>query len=126
MSCANREMLTIAPVPIKHHLLLTPQLDTPEAESTFPASYLSETAPDGVAAVAMEGILPSKRKQPTHLLKFRNRAFGFDTPGPSATRVEAMDVDSSEATGKASVDVKEKKKRKSESKEITPKKKVKA
>ena len=119
-------MLTKAPVPIKHHLLLTPQLDTPEADSTFSASYLSETAPDGVAAVAMEGILPSKRKQPTHLLKFRNRAFGFDTLGPSATRVEAMDVDSSEATGKASVDVKEKKKRKSESKEVTPKKKVKA
>ena len=30
----------------------------------------------------MQGILPSKRAQPTHLLKFRNRAYGYDTPGP--------------------------------------------
>jgi len=109
-----------APVPVTHHLLLTPQMESSSTDTHFSASYLSETAPEGVAPVAMEGVLPSKRKQPTHLLKFRNRAFGFDTPGPGATRVETMEADEA-ATVPA--EVKEKKKRKSESKEVTPKKK---
>lgn len=113
--------LTLAPIPVTHHLLLTPQLDENPVETGFAASYLSETAPDGVAPVAMEGVLPSKRKQPTHLLKFRNRAFGFDTPGPAATRAEVMETDGAEAEVPMPGEVK--KKRKSEGKEVTPKKK---
>ena len=31
---------------------------------------------------------PAKRKQPTHLFKFRNQAYGYSTPGASVTQVE--------------------------------------
>ena len=39
----------------------------------------------------MQGVLPSRRAQPSHLLKFRNKAFGFDTPGPRAKAEAQMD-----------------------------------
>lgn len=66
----------------------------------------------------MQSILPGKRAQPTHLLKFRNMAYGFDTPGPKALKQNVVRaLDSS---------VNEKKRRKAEGKvEVTPKKKVK-
>jgi len=54
----------------------------------------------------MQGVLPVKRAQPTHLLKFRNMAYGFDTPGPGVEPPGArMQVDGPET---------KKKKRKSE------------
>ena len=54
----------------------------------------------------MQGVLPNKRAQPSHLLKFRNRAYGYDTPGPR-TGVARSAVDAI---------VKEKSKRKSDGK----------
>ena len=36
----------------------------------------------------------AKRVQPEHLLKFRNRAFGFDTPGPYATQLQSSNTKS--------------------------------
>ena len=65
----------------------------------------------------MQGVLPSKRAQPTHLLKFRNRAYGFDTPGPPKTEpaaVERIEVD---------LPVKEKKRKSEGKRELTPRRK---
>lgn len=53
------------------------------------------------------------REQPEHLLKFRNRAFGFDTKGPERKRGESngeVDADEDRSAEKA-----ERKKRKLES-----------
>jgi hypothetical protein len=59
-----------APVNITRRLLLSPA-----------APAASE---DGFVAPVKR-----KREQPAHLLKFRNRAFGFDTAGHAATVVDA-------------------------------------
>lgn len=75
----------------------------------------------------MQGVLPGKRAQPTHLLKFRNRAFGFDTPGPGLEVEEmvATQVDSPVREKKRTIILNsseppalERKKRKSEGKEV--------
>jgi hypothetical protein len=89
----------------------------------------------------MEGLLTpigQKRKQPTHLLKFRNRVNGFDTPGPAGPGEDrGMEVDAPDTAemGKSQIsrngekkdkkDKQDKKKRKSEIAE-SPKKKIKA
>ncbi|ORY34204.1 hypothetical protein BCR39DRAFT_516743 [Naematelia encephala] len=77
--------LLVAPIPIKRHLLLTPRIsdNVPAAvqdERPLP-SFLSTTISSTNTNNVQDG-LPAKRTQPAHLLKFRNRAFGFDTPGP--------------------------------------------
>lgn len=131
----------LAPIPVSQHLLLEPQVeDSVEvSESSALPSYLSTDIPDASSAgeVHMEGVLPGKRAQPTHLFKFRNRAFGFDTPGPAATVMAGMDVDGETARAAttaapvAAVDgavqegtKEKKKKRKSEGKDVlsSPKK----
>jgi hypothetical protein len=68
-----------------------------------------------------------KRVQPTHLLKFRNKTVGFDTPGPGgvvdvpATR-EGVEVETNSES--VSAPVEKKKRRKSEKGDgETPKKK---
>lgn len=87
--------------------------------------------------VHMEGVLPGKRAQPSHLFKFRNRAFGYDTPGPAATVISGMDLDEEyanldkgeeKAVTEAEPVKEKKKKRKSEGKDAlaSPKKSKKA
>ena len=72
----------------------------------------------------MELVLPPKRSQPSHLLKFRNRAYGFDTPGPvnglggARSMYEGQSIPEQLASSK--------KKRKSEIKSSPKKKKVKS
>ena len=90
-------------------------------------SYLSETIP-GSSSITVSDVAAStaKRPQPSHLFKFRNRAFGFDTPGPSGTRTQrtGVEIEQQEPAVEPSSPVKEKKKkRKSEGLEATPKKK---
>ena len=124
-----------APIPVTRHLLLTPEeLPHPgskTADSDDPPlpSFLSTTTstiPSG---------LP-KREQPTHLLKFRNAAYGAGTPGPSTvTKGEPPQVDEappisqpsqpSNAEGKKEREKKEKR-RKSDGAIDTPKKSKKA
>lgn len=81
--------MTLAPKPISRHLLLTPQLHTPEQTQNVEArplpSFLSTSIPNTTVPESSENpetLLPAKRQQPTQLLKFRNQAYGFDTPGP--------------------------------------------
>lgn len=85
-SMAKRGKLVRAPVKIARRVILKPE-EKGEGE-------------------AYSVPVKRKREQPEHLLKFRNRAFGFDTAGPgSATQrggKEAMDVE-----GKEDEDVKE-------------------
>ncbi|KAK4688872.1 hypothetical protein P7C73_g1221, partial [Tremellales sp. Uapishka_1] len=101
--------LFVAPLPISQHLLLTPELleaEIPESTSSEPRplpSFLSTAIPENTTTP--ETALPPKRPQPTSLLKFRNKAYGFDTPGPGA------EVEIPAAAEEASVS---KKKRKSE------------
>lgn len=97
LACSVADRLTpIAPIPITHHLLLTPDLSVsqePEEaiEGVQPLpSFLATQPPTSTSTPAdqIEGLGgPSrpKREQPTHLLKFRNRVSGFDTPGHLAT-----------------------------------------
>lgn len=79
-----------------------PELSTAgglSSEDQVPSSFLSVVGqnPTEMMDVPMEGALPAKRKQPAHLLKFRNRAYGFDTPGPNqpetSPKETTMDVD---------------------------------
>ncbi|ORX34759.1 hypothetical protein BD324DRAFT_634853 [Kockovaella imperatae] len=70
---ATRENhLFVAPLPISHHLILVPD------ESSGAAS----------ASERVVRPIPSrtKREQPTHLFKFRNQAYGFNTPGTRSTQ----------------------------------------
>ncbi|WVQ76230.1 hypothetical protein IAR50_005895 [Cryptococcus sp. DSM 104548] len=83
--------LFVAPIPITRRLLLTPDLTSTlesESEPTLPSFLQSSETPGS-----------SKRPQPTHLLKFRNHAYGSDTPGPKATSKkllgQEMDVEES-------------------------------
>lgn len=62
-----------APKAIRRHLYLAP---SPHTDAT--PTPLPESRP--------ELSLPPKRSQPSHLLAFRNRSFGFDTPGPTAAK----------------------------------------
>lgn len=61
-----------APVKISRRLILTPT----DGKATSSEYRAPEKA---------------KRTQPEHKLKFRNRAYGFDTPGPAATVGEDAD-----------------------------------
>jgi hypothetical protein len=64
-----------------------------------------------------------KRVQPTHLLKFRNKTVGFDTPGPGGV-VEVPATREGVAMDTEVVPVEKKKRRKSEKGDgETPKKK---
>lgn len=76
-------------------MLLAPEsLPQPGSTSLPLPSFLSESVPDSTVSVSNEpsSTLPQKRQQPTSLLKFRNRAYGFDTPGPErATASPAKD-----------------------------------
>ncbi|WWC58210.1 uncharacterized protein I303_100746 [Kwoniella dejecticola CBS 10117] len=89
---------------ITRKLILTPSLSPSQAdqhenehehEADLPAvpSFLSE--PKTSSAITQDTELPPKRAQPSHLLKFRNHAYGFTTPGPGpqAAAVKAMEVD---------------------------------
>jgi hypothetical protein len=109
-----------APIPVTQHLLLEPQIAQSASASIGASdplpSYLSESIPAAQdASVPLEGVLPGKRAQPSHLLKFRNKAYGYDTPGPAATVLADMDVDGEEASDSpvaASEKVEEKKEKK--------------
>ena len=72
--------------------------------------------------VAMEGVLPSRRQQLSHLFKFRNPAYGHDTPGPT-TRLDSPSLPTSPTT-EMEVDTPQKSKKARKSKasgERTPK-----
>jgi hypothetical protein len=83
----------------------------------------------------MQGLLKpvgQRREQPTHLLKFRNMVYGFDTAGPGAEQrgEDGMEVDAgakSQSQSQSQTQVMEKgekkKKRKSDGNGDTPKKK---
>ena len=120
-------LLTPAPLPISQNLLLEPQVtaeNTAQVSSSQPLSYLGTSEGTAVNPEA-----PKKRAQPEHLLKFRNRPYGFDTPGPGkkAQLANGGDVEMKEAASQKS-SKEEKKKRKSEGKHSSSpkKKKVKA
>ncbi|TYJ54899.1 hypothetical protein B9479_004407 [Cryptococcus floricola] len=74
--------LFVAPIPIKRRLLLTPDL-TSTLEANSDPSLPSFLQPS-------ENPQSSKRPQPTHLLKFRNHAYGYDTPGPEVTSKKVL------------------------------------
>jgi hypothetical protein len=104
---------------------------TPEsAADAVPAVNDNQTLPAFLADPSVDsGVVnaqpPKKRQQPEHLLKFRNRAFGFDTPGPAATQLQHTgDIDGPKASVSGPVETK-KQKRKSEGKgsQTSPKKK---
>jgi len=93
----------------------------PSANSTSTTQIPSFLSTGRTPAISIP--TPVKRVQPTHLLKFRNKTVGFDTPGPGgvvdvpATR-EGVEVDVESAP------VEKKKRRKSEKGDgETPKKK---
>ncbi|EIW67912.1 hypothetical protein TREMEDRAFT_63800 [Tremella mesenterica DSM 1558] len=131
---ASDGKLFISPIPITRHLLLTPDpLPPPTTDPAVPLpSYLSTPnpsqplQPSSISSTplnAINGDKEIKRVQPLHLLKFRNQAYGFDTPGPiSFTPPEpSLDPEETKSTPK-----KEKvKKRKSEMTDLTTKKKIK-
>ncbi|KAK6905306.1 hypothetical protein I204_05253 [Kwoniella mangroviensis CBS 8886] len=89
--------LFVASKPITRKLIITPSIDQPSTSTSSanePAlpSFLSNPTTD--QAVTQEPAnTRTKRSQPTHLLKFRNQAYGFTTPGPEHTVVKSMDVD---------------------------------
>ena len=74
---AATENAIVAPIPISQHLLLVPD-EAPDNSTDL-------AAPMPRNEVAMEGVLPSKRQQLSHLFKFRNPAYGYNTPGPTAS-----------------------------------------
>ncbi|OXG20547.1 hypothetical protein C366_02082 [Cryptococcus neoformans Tu401-1] len=95
--------LYVAPLPISRHLILTPDFST---ESTFDAQsadaepipdFLKEAQAQAQQASSSSSATPAKRAQPTHLMKFRNHTYGFNTPGPEKTskklRGEVMEVE---------------------------------
>ncbi|WWC85886.1 uncharacterized protein L201_000753 [Kwoniella dendrophila CBS 6074] len=143
--------LFVSSKPITRKLILTPTNSIQQQTSTttnedLPAlpSFLSE--PSTTSSVIKQSTeLPPKREQPLHLLKFRNLAYGYSTPGPSSTSIttavvgsKSMDIDNDEITSSNSINnlnvqedetkkkEKKEKKRKSESKDKdSPKKKSK-
>ncbi|WVO23475.1 uncharacterized protein IAS62_004829 [Cryptococcus decagattii] len=91
--------LYVAPLPISRHLILTPDFST---ESTFETQtaepildFLNEA--QQASSSSSSSASPAKRAQPTHLMKFRNHTYGFNTPGPEKTskklRGEVMNVE---------------------------------
>ncbi|KIR63609.1 hypothetical protein I314_03013 [Cryptococcus bacillisporus CA1873] len=91
--------LYVAPLPISRHLILTPDFST---ESNFDAQtaepildFLNEA--QQASSSSSSSAPPAKRAQPTHLMKFRNHTYGFNTPGPEKTskklRGEVMNVE---------------------------------
>lgn len=125
--------LFISPVPVTRHLLLTPEElphpspKTADIDDPPIPSFLS------TAATTIPNGLP-KREQPTHLLKFRNAAYGAATPGPSAAnKGESMHLDTvlpisqpSQASNIEGKKEKKEKRRKSEAGTDSPKKSKKA
>jgi hypothetical protein len=112
--------LISAPKPVTRHFMLTPDTLAPHpAKADQP--FLSTAVPNSTTtstSIHPEKALPSKRAQPTHLLKFRNCAYGFDTPGPKHQAAELQ----SQLT--AAADAPKEKKRKSLGKDqASPKKK---
>ncbi|OCF45158.1 hypothetical protein I317_00960 [Kwoniella heveanensis CBS 569] len=104
--------LFVAPLPITRRLILTPDITPSSAQTETGINEDPTAAPAAVPSFLSNGsstpIVPSsapsanaKRPQPTHLFKFRNEAYGFNTPGPgpgsdAATtndRNDGMDVD---------------------------------
>ncbi|WVQ80259.1 hypothetical protein IAT38_002364 [Cryptococcus sp. DSM 104549] len=129
--------LFVAPMPITRRLLLTPDTPIAPSSSTDPTplpSFLSTSTPGATtstASVHPDTVLPAKRQQPTHLLKFRNRTYGFDTPGPGATVVREAETEEMELDGEAPAEAdvepavssqKKEKKRKSDGKDASPEK----
>lgn len=132
-----------APLPISRHLILTPDFST---ESTFDAQtaepildFLNEA--QQASSSSSSSAPPAKRAQPTHLMKFRNHTYGFDTPGPEKTskklRGEVMNVEqqveqeaalaaASAVTSEVAVESKKEKKRKTEKDDSPAKAKKKA
>ncbi|WVQ62598.1 uncharacterized protein L199_000744 [Kwoniella botswanensis] len=97
--------LFVAAKPIIRKLIITPSIEQPSTSTSSiiePAlpSFLSNPTTD--AAITQEPAnTQTKRSQPTHLLKFRNLAYGFTTPGPEHTVVKSMDVDGQGQDGTA-------------------------
>ncbi|KAL0243839.1 hypothetical protein I308_105101 [Cryptococcus tetragattii IND107] len=130
--------LYVAPLPISRHLILTPDFST---ESTFDAQT-AEPIPDFLnqaqQASSSSSAPPAKRAQPTHLMKFRNHTYGFNTPGPEKTskklRGEVMDVEQqvereaapAAVASEVAVESKKEKKRKTEKDDSPAKAKKKA
>ncbi|WVF66116.1 hypothetical protein IAT40_000855 [Kwoniella sp. CBS 6097] len=106
--------LYVAPLPITRRLILTPDIAPSSAQEQASASITDDTTttagaaiPSFLANASSTPIVPSsapsakaKRPQPTHLFKFRNEAYGFNTPGPNANASaissaagDGMDVD---------------------------------
>lgn len=84
-----------APIPVTRRFMLSPDVPPPEPTTNdhpLP-SFLSTVVPNSTTTPTTlhpETALPKKRKQPSHLLKFRNHAYGFDTPGPPSETVAAV------------------------------------
>lgn len=136
-----------APLPISRHLILTPDFST---ESTFDAQsadvesipdFLKEAQAQAQQTSSSSSATPAKRAQPTHLMKFRNHTYGFNTPGPEKTskklRGEVMEVEQVEReaappaaaaspASKVAVESKKEKKRKTDKDDSPAKAKKKA
>lgn len=126
-----------APLPISRHLILTPDFS---AESSSDADADTEPIPDFLREAAQQAssATPAKRAQPTHLMKFRNHTYGFNTPGPEKTskklRGEVMEVEQVEReaapaaapASKVAVENKKEKKRKTDKDDSPAKAKKKA
>jgi hypothetical protein len=116
-----------APKAISRHLILEPdQSITAEPAAESSSSNPSFLSTGREPAINLETALPAKRVQPTHLLKFRNKTIGFDTPGPGGPVVPASATESTGSNGATGVEqpVEKKKRRKSEKGDgETPKKK---
>lgn len=126
--------LLVAPLPISRHLILTPDFS---AESSSDADADTEPIPDFLREAAQQAssATPAKRAQPTHLMKFRNHTYGFNTPGPEKTskklRGEVMEVEQVEreaapASKVVAVENKKEKKRKTDKDDSPAKAKKKA
>ncbi|WVO18390.1 hypothetical protein L204_106106 [Cryptococcus depauperatus] len=89
--------LYVAPMAIKRRLLLAPDLDFNSQVDERQREYISTSLTTDVSFTS--AVTTVKRLQPTSLLKFRNHAYGFDTPGPEVTSKKVleqeMEVDSS-------------------------------
>jgi hypothetical protein len=112
----------IAPKPISRHLILEPDQSvtaepSPNAQSTNPSFLSTGRKPAALPPT------PPKRVQPTHLLKFRNKTVGYNTPGPGGV----APVEETNGVGEADIvvgtPVEKKKRRKSEKEGGSPKKK---
>ncbi|WVR03544.1 hypothetical protein IAU60_000536 [Kwoniella sp. DSM 27419] len=89
--------LYVAPVQISRRLIITPDLPPAQPASTGELSSSNSEPPlpsflstsTSVVVPTAAPTLNGKRVQPTHLMKFRNHAFGFHTPGPGQTGTSA-------------------------------------